>query len=117
MLCAARRAGPCAPRWSTDSATACQARAAGAVMLRLLYSPECVEGKFPEVRGGPLSSLCLSAPCASSTSPPPGWREVIGERSPPEDSLCPRQHSLASSSSRADQIPGTQPRRSGLALL
>src|SRR5215204_709213 len=31
------------------------------------HSPECVEGEFSEVRGGTLSSWCLSAPCPCST--------------------------------------------------
>src|SRR5919107_6126179 len=42
---------------------------------RQLYSPKCLEGAFSEVRGGTLSSLCLSAPCACPPSPTPGWRE------------------------------------------
>src|SRR5829696_2505310 len=33
-----------------------------------LYSPECVELEFSEVRGGTLLSWCLSAPCPCSTS-------------------------------------------------
>ena len=44
----------------------------------LPYSPECVEVEFCEVRGGTLSSVCLSAPCPRPPSPTPGWREVIG---------------------------------------
>jgi hypothetical protein len=46
--------------------------------LLLYFSCECVEGKVSEVRGGSLSSLCLSAPCRCPPSPPPGRREVIG---------------------------------------
>jgi hypothetical protein len=48
------------------------------VVLAYAYSPESVEGESSEVREDPLSSLCLSAPCACPPSPTPGWREVTG---------------------------------------
>jgi hypothetical protein len=46
------------------------------------YSPECVEGKFSEVRGRALSSLCRWARRACAWSPTPGWRELIGWDTP-----------------------------------
>ena len=41
------------------------------------YSPSFGEGEFSEVRGGSLSSLCLSAPYACPPTLTPGWGEVI----------------------------------------
>jgi hypothetical protein len=67
------------PRMSLLAARAeAQAEQQPELGFAFAYSPECVEGELSEVRGGTLSSLCLSAPCACSTSLTPGWRELIG---------------------------------------
>jgi D-alanyl-D-alanine carboxypeptidase len=61
--CAARRARPCAPRWPTDRVTTAVRTRGGAeaAMPRLLYSPECVEGKFSLNCDIELAPLCVGA--------------------------------------------------------